>query len=151
MPSTAATDVQVLFDSLMKLVDVIATVPPPPPIGEPVSLQAVRDAISGGGNLLPRVYRVAYADPLEQNLPAVFAQLAREEDTTILEAVAGAVYQHQDHPGRSALDRFLAVVSNLYRSFLDQQKRLHTDFPLREALPPLTMFQYRADAGPFTL
>jgi len=135
----------------MKLVDVIATVPPPPPIGEPVSLQAVRDAISGGGNLLPRVYRVAYADPLEQNLPAVFAQLAREEDTTILEAVAGAVYQHQDHPGRSALDRFLAVVSNLYRSFLDQQKRLHADFPLREALPPLTMFQYHADAGPFTL
>src|SRR5690349_6432848 len=151
MPSTAATDVRRLFDSLMKLTDLLAAVPPPPPIGEPAAFDAVEAAISGSADLLPKIFRAAFSDPLQRELRSVFMRLTRQEDFTTLEAVAGAVYQHSNNPGRAALDRFLAVISNLYRSFLDDRKRLQADFPLSEALPPLAMFQYRADFGPFTL
>src|SRR5438067_11759427 len=103
MATTAGADVKALCTSLMELVRVLEAVPPPPPIGQPASLDAVRRAIDAAADRMPKVYRTNYADPLRQDLPSVFAQLSPDPQATVLETVAGAVYQHGDNPARPAL------------------------------------------------
>ena len=49
------------------------------------------------------------------------------------------------------LQRFLAVISNLYRSFLDKAKRAAVNIPSNDFLPPLAMFQSSGQNDPFTL
>ena len=72
----------------------------------------------------------------------------------VLEALYGAVYQHghQVTPveARPQLKRFLAVVSNLYRSFIDANKRTAAGVTLATETPPLALFQSVSD-GPFTI
>jgi hypothetical protein len=150
MLSPVATNVNDLFGALMQLTNLMEAVPPPPPISQPATLDEVRSAVDSGAHLLPWPFRSAYAEPLERNLRSVVERLAGP-DQTVLEAVTGAVYQHSGRPSEGPLNRFLAVVSNLYRSFLDSRKRIAADFPLNQALPPLAMFQYQARSGPFTI
>ena len=81
---------------------------------------------------------------LRQGVPA-----AEAEAQTRLEVLYGPVYQHA--PGLTKvsagpqLKRFLAVVSNLFRSFSDASKRAAAGVELVTLTPPLACFQ--ADTG----
>ncbi len=52
---------------------------------------------------------------------------------------------------RAPLNRFLAIVSDLYQSFLDKKKRQQANIPSDGVLPPLGMFMHSAENGPFTI
>lgn len=69
------------------------------------------------------------------------------------ETLAGAVYEHApDSEVKAPLQRFLAVISNLYRSFLSRAKRNAVDVPPSlPMLPPLASFKQSGDFGPFTI
>lgn len=131
-------------------IDLFGDGPPPPPWGEAPTITQVRDAIEAGKLLLPLVYQTGYVTPLVSALPSVLANLAT--DPIELEALTGAVYDHvADNEVVPQLHRFLAVISNLYRSFLDKAKRAAVNIPSNDFLPPLAMFQSSGRDGPFTL
>lgn len=138
---------QALFQQLLSI-DLFGTAPPPPPFKRP-TVPAVQKAIAGGAKLLPPAFREGYAAPLLTNLSHVLAAL--QGDFTTIEALAGAIYQHAQATGKPELHRFLAVISDLYRSFLSKKRRTQADFPIVETLPPLALFQHAGDNGPFTL
>ena len=99
-------------------------------------------AVSAGANMLPRVYSDGYAQPLEQNVKRLLQlDAARRLESGTVETLTAAVYQHHRNGAANAqqLDRFLAVISNLYRSFLDKTKRAAANVPLTATLPPLAM------------
>ena len=107
--------------------------------------QAVKDA----AKLLPLVFRTAYVDPLVAQLDSAAVQ-----DPTTLETLGrGCVRSHNPTFGVSdQLHRFLAVVSDFYRSFLSARRRAIANFPIIEAtLPPVATFKNTADFGPFTI
>jgi hypothetical protein len=113
-------------------------------------LKDIRSAIEAGRPNIPLAFDSAFIAPLESQLARLVA--ASDRDTTFIETLGGAVYEHG--PGyelAAHLRRFLAVISDLYQSFLDRKKRVVADFPLRETLPPLAAFKYRGDDGPFTI
>jgi len=120
------------------------------PMPQPTDLP---EAVSEGTTLLPRVYVDAYAVPLMKALPRLLELLAANRFPALaLETLTGPAYQLR--PGDaldSALQRFLAVVSNLYRSFLAAEKRQAATLPLRTSLPPLALFQHSGGIGPFTV
>jgi hypothetical protein len=120
--------------------------------GEPLPEgNALKKAVQVGAPLLPPTYATAYTQPLEADLSRLIS-LARRGDPTTIETLTGAIYQHAPNdPNKSALDRFLAVISNLYWSFLDKDKRAAIGVSVAETLPPLAMFQHDGSAGPFTL
>ncbi len=122
---------------------------PPPPWGEGSpsvkSVPAVRTAVASGKRAIPDKYVEAFIAPLRRALPRLV------EDATTLETLAGAVYQHgPDYDLTPQLRRFLAVVSDLFHSFLAREKREKVQIRLRERLPPLAAFKYVGDIGPFT-
>lgn len=104
--------------------------------------------IAAGRPYLPLKYRDAYVEPLLRNL----GHVVRSSDDAasahnIAETFAGAVAQHlPGKPVRQPLRQFLAVVSNLYRSFLASDKRVSADLPLVDAppLPPLAAFHFES-------
>jgi hypothetical protein len=109
--------------------------------------------VNEGALLLPHAYIENYADLLQKNLPRL-SQLvsAQQLPSIVVETLAGAVHQHRPASGRTdALHRFLAVVSNFYRSFLDGRKRAAVNVPIRGQLPPLAVFQNDSKLGPFTV
>jgi nucleoside phosphorylase len=143
---------QKLYDTLMAFNFLQDRKLPP----EVKSRAALTKSVTGGDKLLPAPFRLGYVQPLLAHLGAVFAQ--RGIDANILETLGGAVYQHVQRGGagraadeRQSLNRFLAVISNLYRSFLAASKRAALDLPLRQTLPPLAVFQSVTDMGPFTI
>lgn len=108
----------------------------------------------------PTLYRDGYATPLLANLPTVLLEDRRQAQQggpsgTVIEQFAAAVYEHVPAPGttdvRVPLQRFLAVVSNFYRSFLDRAKRAAADVPLVTDTPPLAFFQTDGTSGPYTI
>ena len=125
----------------------------------------VQAATAKGAPLLPLVYRQGFAAPMDAALPHVLDNLAHEtasrqktkaEAQSRLEVLYGPVYQHA--PGLTKVDtgpqlkRFLAVVSNLFRSFSDADKRTAAGVDLVTLTPPLACFQ--ADTGrqgPYTI
>jgi hypothetical protein len=128
--------------------------PPQPPYGKTPTVPKVIAAVNSGENALPLVYRTRYAEPLKKALPSAMTnpdpngRLAGDQ----LETFTGAVYQHAAGSAvAKELGRFLAVISNLYRSFLDKEQRAQLNFPLRETLPPLAVFQSDGKDGPFTV
>lgn len=140
---------QKLYDVLRKL-DLTGDGPPEAPWGgDAPTVDVIRDAIGEAMTALPRVYRSGYAAPLLDSLGTLVPALA--SDSFALEAITGAVYDHSDTTVRVQLRQFLAVVSNLYRSFLSASKRANADVPLVGQVPPLAMFQHKADFGPFTI
>lgn len=145
-----ATSLGRLFDVLMK-VKLTAATPPPPPFGRRPTVARVQALVDAGAQLLPKLFRDSYSAPLAAHLKPLVSQSVAAGDLTTLETLTGAVYQHNQRVGKTELHRFLAVISNLYRSFLDEKKRTQAQFPLRETLPPMAMFQNRADDGPFTM
>ena len=136
-----------LFQTLAAI-DLFGSAPPPPPFGSPVTEDAVRGPVESGAPALPLLYRTEYSDILLAQLGTVIPQLG---DPAMIETLAGAVYQHGPGLDAGPLNRFLAVVSDLYRSFLSKKRRLAADFPVVETIPPLAMFQFDGSMGPFTI
>lgn len=136
------------FDALcarLTQIDLFGTDGEPMPEGT-----ALAKAIQQAAPVLPHHYRDSYAAPLQAALPRLMKLPAG--DRYKLEAFAGAVYQHAAGDAiTKPLNRFLAVVSDLYRSFLDRDKRSGAGIPLAETLPPLAMFQHDGGKGPFTM
>ena len=142
-----------LCRDLSKL-DLFGDGPPKPPYGAAPTVAKVLAAVDSGSNALPRVYRDNYVTPLKAALPASMTNPdpRRRIDGLILETVTGAVYDHAaGSPVAKELGRFLAVISNLYRTFLDHSARAHISLPAVETLPPLAVFQSIGANGPFTV
>jgi hypothetical protein len=108
------------------------------------------NAVKRAVPLLPPVYISAYGKPLEAAVPRLTTMA--HADPMMVEMLAGAAYQHNPgNPIQAPLTRFLAVISNLYSSFMDNNKRANVNIPLIETLPPLAMFQHDGNNGHFTL
>jgi hypothetical protein len=121
-------------------------------LGDRPDQAAAARLVQQGALLLPSSFAAAYGGPLQDRLPALFAWLgANRIDATYLEALLGPVYQLDDAALRPELHRFLAVISNLFRSFLSSIKRRSLDVPLTEQLPPLAVWQSSPSQGPFTI
>jgi hypothetical protein len=146
--SINSTNFESFFTKIMKI-KLFGSAPPAPPFGNKPTVAKLQKVIASGAQLLPTVFRDGYATPLQTNLTQVLAQLG--QDLTSIEAMTGAVYQQAQKVGQPQLQRFLAVISDLYRSFLSKKRRTAANFPLVETVPPLAMFQNKGDNGPFTI
>ncbi|HEY0753897.1 MAG TPA: hypothetical protein VGD98_08055 [Ktedonobacteraceae bacterium] len=135
------------------LIDHFGELPPAPPWGDSPTLGAVLDAIASGAPALPSLYMDGYVLPLVD--PPYHRPLSRillNSSSQEIEAITGAVYQHASASEvQQPLQRFLAVISNLYRSFLSKDKRIPLQIPLTSTVPPLAVFQSSGESGPFTL
>jgi len=111
-------------------------------------------AVRAGAVLLPRAYVGPYVEPVEQGLDKLLtlAKAGRIRMSSV-EIVTGGIVQHAlGWPMATELRRFVAVISNLYRSFLDNSRRAAAGMPvLKEQLPPLGAFQHDGSDGPITI
>jgi hypothetical protein len=135
-------------------IDLSGTKAPPPPWGAKTPTAAdLIAALKEGGAVLPPAYQTGYVKPLQDQIPRLM-HFAQSSPAFVghLETLFGAVHQHSmDHSHSQPLRRFMAVVSDLYRSFLSEKKRVAAGVQPSEVLPPLATFKYRGDDGPFTL
>ncbi len=115
------------------------------------SLDQVEAAVVSAMPGLPLCYQEIYGSKLVQNLLFVLQHAQSTGQPELIETLTGAVYHHANDELTLPLRRFMATLSDLYMSFLDAEKRAALELPLTEKLPPLASFQYRGDAGPFTL
>src|SRR5215471_14963074 len=109
--------------------------PPRVPFKDSFDAPSMRTLIESAAGLLPVAYQKGYAKPLAAKLPRLVRgqgeelqaldpnQRIKDDATPYLEALLGAIYDHENAEVRKPLQRFLAVTSNLYRSFLDRTKR----------------------------
>jgi hypothetical protein len=121
--------------------------PPPADADLPAALQA-------GALLLPQAYQDAYIRPVTGALPHLLAlRDAQRIRASSVAIVTGGVTQHAARAALAAeLQRFVAVISDLYRSFLDSARRRAAGMPaMLETLPPLAAFQYDGADGPITI
>ncbi|MBV9210104.1 MAG: hypothetical protein JOZ52_05720 [Acidobacteria bacterium] len=136
-----------LFKELMKI-DLFGEAPPNIPYEFPPTATGVLGAIESGKASLPDIYRNAYVAPLINNVASVL----ETNDLGLIETLAGVVYEHAKQRGVTPqIHRFLATVSDLYRSFLSAKRRINANFPLAEQLPPLATFKHSGQEGPFTI
>jgi hypothetical protein len=138
-------------------IDLWGSGPPVPPWGKTPTEAKMKAALDSGAPLLPLVYRNSYVAPLESELHNVFTEMQKEAQqagaplSNFIEPYAAVSYEHANDKVGPPLGRFLAVISNLYRSFLDKSKREAAQFPISEQLPPLAFFQNLGNQGPYTI
>jgi hypothetical protein len=146
----AFTELCVLMSSL----NLTGSTPPPPPWGlkSPTAADLLA-SIKDGGSLLPPAYQTGYVAPLKAQVPRLEHLVERFPGFGgSVETLFGAVQQHAaGYQHAQPLRRFLAVISDLYRSFLSDDKRSAAGVQLSELLPPLATFKYAGDSGPFTI
>jgi hypothetical protein len=124
----------------------------------------IKSAIAKGSPLLPLVYRQQFAAPLTDGLPSLLAalqqavgagQISPQDRLGRIESFYAPIYEHGANIAsvdvRPELARFLAVVSNLFRSFVNSNKRKSVGVPLVTDTPPLAFFQTDAGQGPYTI
>src|SRR5215472_12049877 len=89
--------------------------------GEPLpALDVLSKAVGDAAPLLPHVYTASYAQPLSGAMQRLVSLMGSKDPTT-LETLTAAVYQHRTgDPLAVPLNQFIAVISDLYRSFLDR-------------------------------
>ena len=114
----------------------------------------LRSEVESARSYVPIAYQQGYVAHLLNHLDHVVRSDDNAEsmhDTA--ETLAGAVVQNRPgHAVRQPLRQFLAVVSNLYRSFLADDKRIVAGVPLAaSALPPLVCFHPNSRFGPAVL
>lgn len=132
-------------------IDLTGAGPPEPPWGAAPTAEAFGQALASGVDALPLVYRDAYIVPLQQALPRLLLLTAQQGGSDPAETLLGAIYGHAaDSPVAGSLRRFLTVVSDLYRSFLDKEKRAKLMVQLSQQLPPLATFRHDGSLGPYT-
>ena len=120
----------------------------------------VRAATAKGAPFLPLIYQQNFHAPMDAALPQLILKLKHdvqtgektaEEATTRLEQFYAPIYQHSPKVASvnagPQLKRFLAVVSNLFRSFTDRDKRASAGIDLVTTTPPLAFFQAASEQG----
>lgn len=119
---------------------------------------SINAAVANGAVHIPIAYRSTYAAAITGELPSLLLQLKglpAAQRKSVLERFYAPVYEHAKLAGvrdvRPELGRFLAVVSNLYRSFVNANKRSSVDAPIVTATPPLAFFQSDGGEGPYTV
>jgi hypothetical protein len=99
-------------------------------------LKKLERLINAGLGELPGLYQDTYINPLKRNLRAVW-----QRTRPTAEVLAGAVYNHTQSELRPALKSLLALISNIYRSFLDPERSARARIPQPEFwIPPLITF-----------
>jgi hypothetical protein len=151
-----ATNFEAFCERLNEKIEYQRTGPPDLPFEDPFDVERLQDVIREAAASLPLEYQNEYCVPLVNHLQGLVGRLRADgvdpqEAARILEPFMGAVYDWTVSEIRPQLQRFLAVISNLYRSFLSAQHRAGADIPLIEQLPPLATFAHEADQGPFTI
>src|ERR1700743_1768525 len=121
----------------------------------------VRAATAKGAPNLPLLYQQNFHQPMDAKLAGVLEQLKADvkkgdktegEALARLESLYAPIYQHGANvtsvKAGPQLRRFLAVVSNLFRSFSDHEKRAAAGVNLVTSTPPLAFFQSESGDGP---
>jgi hypothetical protein len=121
----------------------------------------VRAATAKGAPHLPLLYQQNFHQPMDAALANLLDQLKQDvknrtkteaEALARLESFYAPIYQHGPNvtsvKAGPQLRRFLAVVSNLFRSFADHDKRAAAGVNLVTSTPPLAFFQSDSGDGP---
>lgn len=109
--------------------------------------ERIVSSIEKGSPHLPVYYQKHFINPLKENIARLITRYPG-----YLDAPIGAVYDHCNESTKSekggvdvdtALHRFLAVISNLHRSFLSGQRRAQVNFPplITAEMPALATFR----------
>jgi hypothetical protein len=111
----------------------------------------IRKKIDEAAYMMPPTYRDDFLTPLRDNFDRL-----KVLDHETFNAVVGCILQLNNPRLQGPLCRFLAVISNMYRSFADEDKRRRTvhEFtvvPATFQLPPLVFWQHVCHHGPFSL
>ena len=143
-------------------IDLLKSGPPTPPWGDQLpQLDQLTELLDREGSLLPLIYKDAYVDPVRESTDKIL-RFAKGESgpgmpdplyiPVILETIFGPIYGYApDSPVAEPLRRFQATVVDLFRSFLDSERRMHAGVPLIEKIAPLATYQRKAQYGPFTI
>ena len=148
-------------------VDFFGKSPVGSPAGSPFESEKLVTVVDSTIPGMPSDFQGIYGKVLQAALPTVCANLKLEMEqslkdgekkeealadaTATIDTLVGAVRDWSVREYRAPLRRFEAVISNLYRSFLDKERRRHLGLPLTEVLPPLATFAATGDWGPFTI
>jgi len=135
-----------LYTQLMKTKFLAAATPA---FGAKPTEAKIKTLVTKTDSLLPNPFRTGYVTPMLDRADSVFSRLGA--DTVSVETLTGCVYQHADKSIKPELNRFLAVISDLYLSFLNKSQRKNLQIELTETLPPLAVYQSVATNGPFTI
>ncbi|MDB5384815.1 MAG: hypothetical protein JWM11_461 [Planctomycetaceae bacterium] len=160
------TNFTALCDTLNQKVNYKVAGPPKIPFTKLTDLAPIKTVLNRAIPNLPLAYQQQYAKPVLDNLAAgvrtvmndIQSQNPNDSDAKLLkkqitglEPFLGAIYDRNVDEIRPQLNRFQAVVSDLYRSFLDANKRTNAGVNLAQLLPALVTFANAADDGPFTI
>ena len=149
MTTDPVAGTRALWTTLTERVDFFGTAGPAMPDD-----RTLGRLLHDGALLLPHGYQEPYIAPVLHAATRLLA-LARAGRIRMssVEIVTGAIIQHvPDWPLANELRRFTAVISNLYRSFLDAARREAANLPtLATCLPPLAAFQHDGSNGPITI
>jgi hypothetical protein len=168
MPTkTPTSNYLAMCNKLSASVNFLAKSPVPSPAGSPFESGKLIDVVQTNAAAMPVDYRTIYAQALVAALPSICAQLesdynqavskgqprdeAKADAVSTADTLVGAVRDWGNPTYLQPLQRFEAVVSNFYRSFLGDEQRSKIQLPLKEVMPPLATFAATGDAGPFTL
>jgi len=121
-----------------------------PAFGANPSEAKVKSMVEKAASSLPAPFQDGYVTPLINRANSIFSRIGAADVSTI-ESLTGCVYQHTDPSIKPQMQRFLAVISDLYVSFLNRSARRNLAINLSETLPPLAVFQSNTEDGPFTL
>jgi hypothetical protein len=123
---------------------------------EDTLLEQLGDLLEVAAKQLPGCYRENYVQPLRRHLASV-----QNLSPGTVETLTAAIYDHLNSGMESELRGFLALISNVYRSFLQPERLPLADFPQpQSSLPALATFRRKLDLNatppyldfaPFTL
>jgi nucleoside phosphorylase len=146
----SVTGIETNFNSLYTLLMKAKFLAPSmPAFGAKPTAPKVEALINKADPLLPAPFRAGYVTPLLDRADSIFARLGSNAFT--LETLTGCIYQHADRSIQPQMNRFLAVISDLYLSFLNKSTRTNLQIELSERLPPLAVYQSTPTNGPFTI
>lgn len=141
------TNFNTLYTQLMKS-DFLAS--GTPAFGARPTELKLKGLVTKSESSLPAPFRSGYVTPLLGRFDSLFARVA-PSSAFFVETLTGCIYQHADKETQPQLNRFLAVISDLYLSFLNRSTRKNLQIELSETLPPLAVYQSDASNGPFTI
>jgi len=147
----SVTGIETNFNSLYTLLmKAKFLAPATPAFGTKPTAAKIRTLINQADPLLPVPFRSGYVTPLLDRADSLFARVG-PSDAFSLETLTGCIYQHADKAIQPQMNRFLAVISDLYVSFLNRSTRRNLQINLSETLPPLAVYQSVPTNGPFTI